>query len=95
MTENTPTNETVNYVGILECAIKTAGDVAIEYGLDEDYELFQPMFLAHLMLMRNCAEAGEADSVQACVEKEAQAATATFEEWLAIIREVRWSLSER
>lgn len=95
MTENTPSNKTGNYVAVLECAIKAAEDISTEYGFDEDYELFQSLILAHLVIMKNCAEAGDAEAVQACVEKEAQAATAKFEEWLELIRAVRLSPCER
>lgn len=94
LAENTPSNETVDYVGILECATRTAENISNEYDLLEDFELFNPQFALHLAALEKCSEGEDDAAIQACVELEAQAATKTFEKFLEVIREVSSSPSE-
>lgn len=83
-----PSNETVDYAGILACAIEVAENVTLDFGLITIYESFEPQFLLHLVSFQNCSSAGDADAIQACFERESEAASKTFGEFLGLVREV-------
>lgn len=92
--KESPLNETVDYVGILSCAIKVAENVTLDFGLITIYESFEPLFMVHLASIHNCSTAGDADAVQACYEQESEATSKTFGEFLSLVREVRFCSRE-
>lgn len=93
--KESPSNETVDYVGILACAIEVAENVTIEFGLVTIYESFEPQFLLHLASFQNCSSVGDADVVQACFERESEAASKTFEKFLGLVQEVMFEFKGR
>lgn len=71
------------------CAIEVGKNVTDEFELNWIWVVFDPIFLEHLANITNCSSDGDADTVQACTEREQLATRATYVEFLASVREVR------
>lgn len=83
-----PLNGTTDYIGILACAIEVGQNVTTEFGLATIWESFEPLLLVHLANVTDCPNAGDADAIQVCFDRESEAALVTYSEFLDRVREV-------
>lgn len=63
-TSETTTNATVDFVGILTCAIEAGRNNAEDYELTEVWKMFESMFEAHLANITDCAIAGDEEPIR-------------------------------
>lgn len=90
LNDETPLNGTVDYVGILSCAIKVGENVSAEFESETvtTWRIFAPRLEQHLENVTNCASAGDSDAVQACYERESEAARASYTTFVDFVRDV-------
>lgn len=86
--EDLPLNGTIDYIGILACAIEVGENVTNDFDLGAIYQSFEARLLNHLANVTDCPNAGDADAIQACFDRESQAAMVTYRAFVSRVREV-------
>lgn len=86
--DETPSNRTIDYIGILRCSLKVAENVTKKYYLHIIWNAFEAKFVNHLENITNCATGGDQEAVQACYIWETKDANNTYNEFLATVRTV-------